>query len=130
MRTSVSLLAIVFALTAAVPNAHAQSAHAASTAAMDAALQQHVSAAASDREMVLKLLEREEVKAVAAKAGLDVRRAATAVSTLEGQDLADVAAQARQVDRALAGGQSRVVISTTAIIIGLLVLILIILAVD
>jgi hypothetical protein len=52
------------------------------------------------------------------------------VSTLQGEDLARVAAQARQVETALAGGQSRVVISTTMIIIALLVLILIIVAVD
>ena len=53
-----------------------------------------------------------------------------AVSTLQGEDLARVAAQARQVETALAGGQSKVVISTTMIIIALLVLILIIVAVD
>jgi formate dehydrogenase major subunit len=49
---------------------------------------------------------------------------------VQGEDLARVAAQAQQVEGALAGGQSRIVISTTLIIIALLVLILIIVAVD
>jgi hypothetical protein len=39
-----------------------------------------------------------------------------------------MAAQARQAEQGLAGGQSRVTISTTMIIIGLLVLILLIVA--
>ena len=43
-------------------------------------------------------------------------------------DLASIAARARQADDALAGGASTVTISTTAIIIGLLVLILLIVA--
>jgi hypothetical protein len=70
------------------------------------------------------------VKTVADRAGLDLRRATSAVATLQGEDLARVAAQAAQVDEALAGGQSRIVISTTLIIIVLLVIILIIVAVD
>ena len=80
--------------------------------------------------MVLQLLARPEIQAVAGDAGIDLRRAESVVKTLEGQALSEVAAQARQVDQALAGGQSRVTISTTMIIIALLVLILIIVAVD
>jgi hypothetical protein len=130
MRMPVSILAILFAVFAAIPPAHAQSTHTAPQSAIDAALQQHVSTADADREMVRRLLARGEVKDVAGKAGLDLKRATSAVATLDGQDLATVAAQARQVEQALAGGQSRVVISTTMIIIALLVLILIIVAVD
>jgi ribosomal protein L12E/L44/L45/RPP1/RPP2 len=93
-------------------------------------VQQHAGSAAADREAILRVLSRSEVKTVAEKAGIDLRRATSAVATLEGEDLARVAAQANQVDQALAGGQSRVVISTTLIIIALLVIILIIVAVD
>jgi hypothetical protein len=53
----------------------------------------------------------------------------SAISTLDAQQLSTIAAQASQVDQALAGGQSTVTISTTMIIIGLLVLILIIVSV-
>ena len=72
------------------------------------------------------LLERPEVQAVAGDIGLDLRRAQSAVSTLDAQQLSTIAAQASQVEQALAGGQSSITISTTLIIIGLLVLILIV----
>jgi hypothetical protein len=130
MRMFVMSLATLFTLVAAVPRAGAQEAHTASQAALDAALQQHVSTSTLDRETVLRLLEREEVRKVADDAGLDLRRAASAVVTLDGQELANLAAQARQVEDSLAGGQSTITISTTVIIIVLLVIILIVLAAD
>lgn len=97
---------------------------------MDAAVQQHVASIASDRDDVLRVLNLPQVKAVAGQAGFDLRKATSAVATLQGQDLATVAAQSRQVEQSLAGGQSKIVISTTMLIIGLLVLILIIVAVN
>ena len=129
MRTSVSVLAILLMVLMAVPRLGAQS-HAAPQSALDAAVQQHVAGVSADREAVLRVLDRSEVKTVAERAGIDLRRATSAVSTLQGEELAQVVAQARQVEDALTGGQSRVVISTTLIIIALLVLILIIVAVD
>ena len=113
-----------------MPRVQAQAAHSAGQSAIDAALQAHVSSAAADRDDLLRVLANPEVKAVADRAGLDLRRATTAVASLDGQELTQLAAQARQVDEALAGGQSRVVISTTVIIIALLVLILLIVALD
>jgi hypothetical protein len=130
MRMFVMSLAMLFTLVAAVPRADAQETHTASQAALDAVLQQHVSTATADRDTVLKLLEREEVKKVAGEAGLDVRRAASAVATLNGEELASLALQARQVEQSLAGGQSSITISTTLIIIGLLIIILIVLIAD
>ena len=130
MRTSVSTLAILLTVLIAVPLVHAQVPHAASPSAIDLALQQHVSSATADRADVLRVLDNAEVKAVAGRVGVDLRRAASAVSTIDGQELTQIAAQARQVERALAGGQSTVTISTTMIIIGLLVLILLIVALN
>ena len=130
MRSFVSVLAILLMVFASVPRLQAQAAHAAPQAALDAALQQHTDRTAADRDAVLRVLGRSEVKKVAERAGIDLRQATSAVSTLQGEDLARVAAQARQTDQALAGGASTVVISTTTIIIALLVLILIIVAVD
>lgn len=130
MRTSVSILAVLLMVLTAVPRLQAQASHTAPQSAIDAALQQHVGAAAADREAVLRVLDHAEVKAVAGRAGIDLRRATSAVATLDGAELAQVAAQAQQVEQALAGGQSRIVISTTLIIVALLVLILIIVAVD
>ena len=130
MRMLASVLVVVFSFVAVIPPAHAQTSHAAPQSALDAAVQDHVATSAADREAVLRLLERPEVQAVAGDIGVDLRRAQTAISTLDGEELSELAAQAQQVEQALAGGQSRVTISTTLIIIALLVIILIIVAVD
>jgi len=130
MRTPTTVLALLLTLTAAAPRLYAQSPHVASQAAMDAAIQQHLDQTGAQREAVLRALNRDEVKAVAGRAGIDLTTAATAVATLQGDDLAAAAAQAAQVEQALAGGQSRIVISTTVIIIALLVIILLVVAID
>ena len=130
MRTYASVLIVVLGLFVAAPPAKAQTPHAASQSAIDTALQQHVSATEADRQAVLRLLEREEVRKVAGQTGIDLRKAAAAVATMGAEDLGRVTAQAQQVEQALAGGQSRVVISTTMIIIVLLVVILLIVAID
>ena len=130
MRTSVSVLAILLTLLTAVPRVHAQDSHAASQSAIDQALGQHVSSVAADRADVLRVLEHPAVKDVASRTGIDLRRAASAVAAVDGQDLSALAAQARQAEQALAGGQSKITLSTTVIIIGLLVLILLIVALD
>src|SRR5687768_14377651 len=78
MRTSVSILAIVLMVLTAVPRLGAQS-HAAPQSALDAAVQQHVAAASADREAVLRVLDRSEVKAVAERAGIDLRRATSEI---------------------------------------------------
>ena len=130
MRTSTLLLVLLLSTLIVVPRAQAQTSHAATQSAMDAAVQRHVGSTASDREDVLRVLNLPQVKAVAGQAGLDLRTATTAVATLDGDDLKAASAQARQVEQALAGGQSRIVLSTTVIIIALLVLILLIVAID
>jgi hypothetical protein len=129
MRQSTSILAILLMVVTLTPRAHAQSS-VASQVMLDAAVQQHVATAEADRAAVLRVLEHPDVKAVAGRVGVDLRTAADAVSTLDGQELQTLTAQANQVEEALAGGQSRVVISTTVIIIALLVLILLIVALD
>jgi hypothetical protein len=130
MRTFTSVLVILLSIVIAMPRVQAQATHTASQSAIDAALQEHVSSTAADRADLLRVLANPEVKTVADTAGLDLRRATTAVASLEGEQLSQLAAEARQVDQALAGGQSKVVISTTVIIIALLVLILLIVALD
>jgi hypothetical protein len=114
----------------ATPTYAQNSTHAATQTALDAVVQQHVDAAAADRAVVARLLERADVQKIAGDAGLDLRTAQSAIATLSPGELAQVAAQARQAEQALAGGQSSVTISTTMIIIGLLVLILLIVALN
>jgi hypothetical protein len=130
MRMPVSVLAILLTVLTAVPRVHAQESHAATQSAIDSVLEQRVSSAAADRADVMRVLEHAAVKEVASQAGIDLRRAESAVATIDGQELGALAAQARQAEQALAGGQSKVTISTTVIIIGLLVLILLIVALD
>ncbi len=128
MRTYVCALTIVFSVLIGAPGAYAQDVHTASPALLDAAVQGHVDARDADRQMVQRLLDRADVKAVAAGAGIELRSVSAAVTTLDAATLAQLAEQARAVDQTLAGGQSTVTISTTAIIIGLLILILIVVA--
>jgi len=97
-------------------------------AALDALLAEQVRADDANRQIVRDVLGRSEVREVAAKAGLDLKRATQAVAMLDGAELQQIAAQARHVDTSLAGGASTVVISTTAIIIVLLLVILIVVA--
>lgn len=129
MRLFIFSLTITFTLATVVPGAGAQTAHVASRSAIDAALQERASTTQADRDRVLSLLERSEIQDLAGQVGLDLRQAKDAVATLDGEELAALGVQARQVESALAGGQSTVTISTTMIIIGLLVLILLIVAV-
>jgi ribosomal protein L12E/L44/L45/RPP1/RPP2 len=70
------------------------------------------------------------VREIASKAGLSVEKAEAAVSTLEGDDLRELAKQARQAQNDLAGGASTIVISTTTIILILLLIIIIVLVAD
>ena len=128
MRTTVSALIVFLSIVIVQPRATAQAPHAASQSAIDAALQEHAASTQADREAVLRVLQHSEVARLASQIGLDLRRATSAVAMLDGQELADLATRARQVDRALAGGQKSVTISTTMIIIGLLALILLIVA--
>lgn len=128
MRTFVTVLVMGLMSMASVPQVYAQAPHAAPQAALDAAIQQHTAATAADRDAIARVLDRAEVQAVAGRVGLDLRQAKSAIATLDDAQLSQVATQARQVDQALAGGASNVTISTTMIIIGLLVLILLIVA--
>ena len=102
--------------------------HVASPAAIAQALQQRVAETDAQRDRVRQLLQRPEVKELAGQVGLDLRRAEAAVGTLEGQQLADAATQAERIESGLAGGQSRITISTTFLIIALLLVIVLILA--
>jgi hypothetical protein len=122
-------LAVILAVLFMAPVASAQD-HVIGKSALDQAVQQRVSRDQADRAAVLSVLERAEVRAVAARAGLSLEKAQAAVSTLQGEDLQQAAAQARQVQDNLAGGASTIVISTTTIIIILLLVIILVVAID
>lgn len=129
MRLFRRFLAVCLALLMIAPAAGAQD-HVIGRAALDKAVQQRVSQEQADREVILSLLQRQDVRDIAAKAGLSIEKAQTAVTMLHGQDLQQAAQQARQAGADLAGGASTVTISTTTIIIVLLIIILIVVIAD
>jgi uncharacterized protein DUF6627 len=122
-------LAVILAALLVAPAAQAQT-HVVGKKALTQAVQERVSQEQADRDAILALLARTEVRQIAERAGLSLEKAQAAVSTLQGQDLKDFASQARQVNNDLAGGASNIVISTTTIIIVLLIIILIVLIAD
>ena len=128
MRTVRNVLAVFLSVSLALPvGARAQQSSVVDQAMLDRVLATRVMQADADRLAIRALLEREQVREIAAGAGIDITRASAAVATLDGAELQQLAGQARVVDEALAGGQGTVTLKTTTIIIGLLVLILLIL---
>ena len=126
MRLFRSSLAVGLAVLLSAPLAQAQS-HVVGRAALDRAVRERVLQEQADRDAIVTLLHRSEVRQIAAKAGLSIERAEAAVSTLQGDDLRQIASQARQANTDLAGGASNIVISTTTLIIVLLLIILVVL---
>ena len=124
------LIAVSLAVLMMAPVASAQQPHAVGKGALEQAIKERVAEQEADREAIRSLLRRSEVREIAAKAGLSLDKAEAAVSTLQGDDLRELASNARQVQNDLAGGASTIVISTTTIIIVLLVVILIVLIAD
>jgi hypothetical protein len=117
-------LAMCLAILIMAPAAGAQE-HVIGNSALDQAVQRRVSQERADREVILSLLQRQDVRDIAGKAGLSIDTAQTAVSILQGKDLEQVAQQARVAQDNLAGG-GNVTVSTTTIIIVLLLIILIV----
>ena len=110
------------------PVALAQQTHVINQSALDQAVQQRVSQEQADREAIRGFLQNPVVKNVAAKAGVSISRAESAVSTLQGDELRQAAAQARAANSQLVGGATVVITTTTIIIILLVVIIIIALA--
>lgn len=127
MRSDRRVMAMVVSMVLVVTPAIAQEAHVVDQTAIDQALSEHSAEDDAHRQAVLQLLQRQEVLALAGKIQVDLKRAEAAVQTLEGEELLQLASMAREAEAGLSGG-STITVSTTAIIIGLLILILIIVA--
>ena len=93
-------------------------------AAIDQALGAKVQSDESARDSVRTFLGRDDIKGMAQGMGLDIRRAATAVSSLEGADLQRVSAQATAANDLLAGGQASITISLVGILLIVIIIIL------
>lgn len=128
-------LAVALALWLVAPQVNAQviagpQPQSTTQTAIDRALAERAAAVDADRQMIRRVLDRSEVKDVADRMGVDIQRLQSGVGVLDADQLAQVAAQAREVDQGLAGGATTVVITTTTIIIALLVIIIIVLLAD
>ena len=80
------------------------------------------------RQSIERALMQPEVQAVAARLGLDIKDARTAVASITGDELAAVAATAQAVNAELAGGQGPTI--TISLVVLLLVIIIVILIAD
>lgn len=121
------LLAVMVAPSLAFAGQAAQAPQAASAQSLSAIAADHAAKKQADRQMILGVLDRDEVRKAADAAGVPLDKAKAAVATLDGQELAQAAAQAQQVNDALAGGQT-ITLSVWLIIIALLIIILVVVA--
>jgi hypothetical protein len=130
MRVARNILVVFLCTGLVLPvTARAQQPSMVDQATLDRAIAAHLQRTDADRRTIRGLLERQQVRELADRTGIDIKRAEAAVATLDGPELRELAEQVRVVENSLAGGSS-VTLSTTTIIIGLLILILIIVAVN
>jgi hypothetical protein len=78
----------------------------------------------SHRAAVLKALERDDVREMADRFGVDLQTAESAVRALSGAELAELAAPAHALAADRAGGATTVVISLTTLLLILIIVIL------
>jgi hypothetical protein len=78
-----------------------------------------------DRETIRQVLQRDEARQLAERMGLSLERADSAIATLDGEDLRQLAQHADAADAALAGGANYVVISVTTLLLLLILIVLI-----
>ena len=126
---SKTLMAALIILLAMPRIGFAQRPHVVDQSAIQQALADRATDTAAKRQAIRVALHQPDVVRVAERLGLDIARAETAVATLDGAELGQLAAQAELLNGELAGGRS---FTTNAIIIlaGLLLVLLIVVAVD
>jgi len=116
-------LALLPVLLVASP-AFAQQPRVVDSAVLNQALAGQAELERTQRELVRRVLDRADAREIAARMGLSVERADSAVATLSGAELNTLAQQASAVDTPLAGGSRTIVISTTTLLLVLIIVIL------
>jgi hypothetical protein len=128
MRTLRKLLFAPLALLTALSSPAFAQDQAPDSQALANAVTEHLARQDAERLAIREALSRPEVQDVAARAGIDLKRAASAVEVLNGAELEHAAKIAGEVNDSLVGGGSTIVISTTTIIIILLLVLVILVA--
>ncbi|MGE3275950.1 MAG: PA2779 family protein [Vicinamibacterales bacterium] len=124
VRQTVSLVLVVLFTGIASPLA-AQQIHAVDPGQMTQALADKVQQDEAQRESIRRVLDRSEAQAAADRLGVDLADAKSAVATLDGSELAELAGYANTVDTTLAGGADTIVISVTTLLLVLILIVLI-----
>ena len=105
--------------------AFAQQPRVVDAALMNQALVQKAASETAQRDLVRRVLDRSDARELAARMGLSVERAGSAVQTLSSAELNTLAQHASAVEaNALAGGANTVVISVTTLLLVLIIVIL------
>lgn len=112
-------------LAASAPVTAATTEHVVSASDIQRALRQETLADAQ-RVTILGLLQRQELRELAARSGLDMRSAESAVRTLEGEELKHLAQYASDAERDLAGGAQTITISLVALLLIIIIVILLV----
>lgn len=93
-------------------------------AAIEQALVERVQDDGASRASIKSLLARSEVRRMAGDLSLDLRRAETAVATLQGPELERVAQQATAANELLSGGAQTIRISVVTLLLIIIIVIL------
>ena len=103
--------------------------HVIDSTVLQQAIAEQQSVDAANRQMIERVLAHPDVQVVAAKLGLDIKDARTAIAGINSVELAAVAQTAQAVDQDLAGGLSNPTI-TISLVTLLLIIIIVILVAD
>jgi hypothetical protein len=99
--------------------------HVISGADLEQAMIDKAAADAASRDLVRSVLDHDAARNLAERMSLDLTRAERAVATLEGEELAALAATAQAVDTELSGEAQYVTISVTALLLIIIIVLLI-----
>lgn len=124
VRQAVAFLLVALFTGVASPLA-AQQAHVVDPGEMTRALADRQQQDDARRDQVRRVLDRSEARAVADQLGMDIADAQSAVDTLSGSELSELAGYADSVETSLAGGADTVVISVTTLLLILILIVLI-----
>ena len=92
---------------------------------LDNAIAKTLDQEAAARGTITALLQRDDVRKIAEGRGLDLRRAETAVATMQGDDVQRLSLLAADVDAKLAGGDQVVSISLVTLLLIVIIVILV-----
>lgn len=125
MRNRTIVLTVVVSSLLWGSSAMAQQRHVVDPAQMRQAIVDQALTDQQNRDVVLTVLNRSQVRELAARLGLNVTRAESAVATLDSAELARLAGPAMLADAQLAGGNSTIVISVTTLLLILIIVLLV-----